>query len=137
MELELIASSIATIAHDGQTTKSAGERFINHPKRVAFLVSEPAKPVAWLHDVLEDTTVTEDYLRQRGIPQSVIDSVKMVTRQADEDYGSFIERIGQSGDKIAIEVKLADLRDNLRPGCPVHLRERYLAAVRYLLNCTE
>lgn len=136
--LEWTAADIARRAHAGQTTKSQQEPFINHPSRVAALSSKYAKPIAWLHDVLEDTDVTATMLLQQGIPESYVQSVATVTRrEGEETYAEFIERIARSGNPLAIEVKLADLRDNLRLGCPKTLLERYLAAVRVLHTLPE
>ena len=57
------ALEIATAAHRNQKDKS-GEDYIKHPVTVASFVSgEDAKVVALLHDVLEDTDVTEAELR--------------------------------------------------------------------------
>ena len=53
-----LALKIATEAHKGQVDK-AGVAYIEHPKFVANLVNtEEEKIVALLHDVIEDTTVT-------------------------------------------------------------------------------
>ena len=53
------ALEIATLAHKGQKDL-AGIDYIEHPKKVAsFLNSNEEKAVAYLHDVLEDTSLTE------------------------------------------------------------------------------
>ena len=64
-----------------------------------------------LHDVLEDTKCTEEYLRSRGIPDDVIDGIKSVTRNDDESYGDFVKRAAQN--PFGKIVKLHDLMDNL------------------------
>ena len=62
------AVQIATRAHAGQHDK-AGEDYILHPLRVAERCESPkAKIVALLHDTIEDTDVTEEYLRQQEFP---------------------------------------------------------------------
>ena len=129
----LLAEQISRRAHAGQTCKSKGD-YILHPERVAFLVSEKAKNVAWLHDVIEDTTMTWLDLVKEGIDPKDADAVVILTRKPDEVYAEYIRRVAKSNNQIAIEVKLADLRDNLRPGCPESLRERYLSAIRTLLK---
>lgn len=53
------ALEIATKYHKGQKDL-AGIDYIEHPKKVAsFLNSDEEKAVAYLHDVLEDTLLTE------------------------------------------------------------------------------
>ena len=56
------------------------------------------------------------------------------TRKDPDPYGTYIERIAESGNRIAVWVKQADLTDNLRPcqNCPEHLRPRYAKALEHL-----
>lgn len=131
-----LAEQIARQYHEGQTCKSGGN-YIKHPERVAYLVSEKAKNVAWLHDTLEDTTLTGINLMQMGISEEDVISIHILTRIPVESYTEYIHRIAKSGDQVAIEVKLADLRDNLRLGCPSSLVERYLSAIRTLLKVVD
>ena len=68
------ARDIATRAHRGQTDKT-GADYIDHPRRVAERTrhyaaadqQEAAQVVAWLHDVVEDTGVTLDDLREAAL----------------------------------------------------------------------
>ena len=65
-ELYNLAFVIASQAHKGQRDK-AGLDYILHPVRVSNHCTSPlAKIVALLHDTIEDTNVTPDYLRQQG-----------------------------------------------------------------------
>ena len=105
------ALQIATLAHAGQYDK-AGDEYILHPLRVADrCVSPKAKIVALLHDTIEDTYITEDYLRQQGLPDDIVDAVMSVTRREGEDYGAFIRRA--AANPIGRQVKIADLEDNM------------------------
>lgn len=128
------ALAFAMMAHHGQTYRGYGPRantpYILHPLRVAFAVSERARVVALLHDVLEDTNVP--------LPEWVTDEERValftLTRGKDEEtYAEYIARIVGSGSEIAREVKIADLRDNLAHDPPPEMRHRYekaLAALR-------
>jgi len=103
----------ATECHRGQRDK-AGEPYILHPLRVALLVrTDPERLAAVLHDVVEDTGVTLDELRERGLDESVVTAIEALTKRDGEDYASFIERVVRN--RIARVVKLADLADNLHP----------------------
>lgn len=126
----VIAERFARAAHQKQIEESTGDPYINHVIRVVSLVEGiPAQIVAWLHDVIEDSNITKDDLLKGGISYVLVASVLLLTRnKASETYAQYIERIANSGDALAIQVKIADLEDHLRPGCPMRLRPRYLKA---------
>lgn len=105
-----IAKSIAIQAHEGQVDK-AGKPYIDHPAVVAAGVSgDVPKAVAWLHDVVEDTSMTFDDLQAAGIAPEVIDHLRLLTHDKSVPYMEYIAAI--KGDPVACEVKLADLRHN-------------------------
>jgi (p)ppGpp synthase/HD superfamily hydrolase len=105
------ALGIALIAHAGQKDK-AGAPYILHPLRLMMTALEPdAQVTALLHDVLEDSELTEDDLNQAGIPAHITAAVATLTRQIDETYEEFIERI--ASDELARKVKILDIKDNL------------------------
>ena len=107
------AIAFAAERHRGQRDK-AGEPYILHPLRVALRVrTDRERLAAVLHDVVEDTGVTLDELRERGLDESVVAAIEILTKRDGEDYRTFIERVAQ--DPIARAVKLADLADNLDP----------------------
>jgi (p)ppGpp synthase/HD superfamily hydrolase len=132
-ELE-IAERIARYAHATQVDK-AGAPYILHVERVVALVTEmganhATQAVAWLHDVIEDSTWTRWQLIERGrISEPVAEAVEIVSRQEGETYEQFIRRVIASGNVLAIPVKLADLYDHLSPECPMTLRPRYERAL--------
>jgi hypothetical protein len=132
-----IAERIARQAHAGQTEESTGDDYIRHIERVVALVDgDEAKAVAWLHDALEDTDVSEGELRRAGIPEPVIDAVRLLTRDTERDwrsYADYIEDIRDAENPLTLAVKLADLQDHLRPNCPERLRPRYEKALQTLL----
>lgn len=105
------ALRIVIQAHEGQKDKS-GREYVTHPIRVAERCNNPsAKIVALLHDTIEDTNVTPDYLLNQGIPPNIIDGVLSVTRQEGESYEDFIKRAYEN--RYGREVKRADLEDNM------------------------
>lgn len=123
---------VAAKAHESQT-RWDGSPYITHPIEVARNVRQSlsfplsiAEGAAYLHDVLEDTDVTDFMLDQLGVPNSVIEVVKHLTKQAGETYFAFIQRIikaAEAGDpsaKIAVFVKMKDIEHNysdLKDGC--------------------
>lgn len=140
--LEDIALEVATQAHAGQKDK-AGKDYIGHPKRVADRCGGvDERIVALLHDVIEDSDVTADYLAGKGFPDRIIEAVLAVTRREGESYDDFIRRAALN--PIGRKVKLHDLEDNmdiLRLEA-LDVRDldrlnRYMRAYRYLSSISE
>lgn len=105
-----IAKSIAIQAHEGQLDK-AGKPYIEHPRTVADAVEgDTAKAVSWLHDVVEDSSMTFEDLKAEGITPEIINHVRLLTHDKSVPYLDYIAAI--KGDPVAREVKLADLRHN-------------------------
>jgi len=120
MNLPLSTLQIAIRAHHGQADKG-GLPYILHPIRVALRLRGTGKRhtvrAALLHDVIEDTAVTEAELRTWE-PPDVVDAVKWVSRPKTEPrqtYFEWIESIATAAPLAARLVKLADLYDNLSP----------------------
>lgn len=102
---------IALDAHRGQTDKS-GRPYILHPLRIALSMQHESDFLAaMLHDVIEDSEYTSDDLLRHGFPEEVVQAAICLTHSEDEDYFAYILRIKDN--KIARNVKMADLQDNL------------------------
>jgi (p)ppGpp synthase/HD superfamily hydrolase len=111
MNLIDISLKIAIDAHEGQVDK-AGKPYIMHPIRLMLKMhDEKAMSAAVLHDVIEDSTMNEEDLRRRGIPDDVIEAVFCLTKKENEPYDTFIERASKN--IIAKQVKIADIEDNM------------------------
>lgn len=105
-----LAKALARFAHEGQTDK-AGQPYYLHPFAVAEGVeSEDEKITALLHDVIEDTSVRIETIRDL-FGTEVADAVLSVTRREDEDYYDFVWRAKEN--PIGRAVKLADLAHNM------------------------
>ena len=104
------AYEIAKKAHLGQIDK-AGEDYIKHPEKVAsFVSSDEEKAVAYLHDVIEDTELTLEDLREYGFSEEVLKAVDVITKKKGQDYQTYLNSAKEN--KLARVVKLADLRHN-------------------------
>lgn len=105
-------------AHSGQVDKG-GQPYHLHPIAVAELLTpesdEDEYLAALLHDVLEDTDVTESDLRDLGYSEKTIEIVKLLTRLDGVTYLDWIRQIAASGNQGAIRVKLADNKHNSDP----------------------
>ena len=131
------AMKIAYAAHHGQLDKG-GIPYIFHPYHLAEQMNdEYTTCVALLHDVVEDTDVTLDTLRET-FPKEVIDAVALMTHAKGEDYFAYVARIAEN--PIAKTVKLADLRhnsdstrlENADEATLAHFREKYRKAFEIL-----
>lgn len=106
----LEAMRLSYAAHHGQLDR-AGAPYIFHLFHLAEqMKSEQAVCVALLHDVLEDTGLTERELAAR-FPEEVVRAVRLLTRFPGEDYFLYLGRIREN--PLAREVKLCDLAHNL------------------------
>lgn len=112
-DLSARALKLALDSHDGQLDL-AGNEYIFHIVQVGKFVKEVTNKdevlaVAYLHDILEDTQVTEEDLKII-FSNEVVEAVKILTRKKYEPYSSYLERV--KSDKLATIVKLADLKHN-------------------------
>lgn len=97
--------------HAGQLDK-AGEPYILHVLRVMHTVEGiKAKTVAAMHDLLEDTKVTEQDLRDAGFDAEIVDAVLALTKGPKETRIEAAKRAKINS--LAREVKLADNADNM------------------------
>lgn len=123
--------------HAGDVDKQ-GRPYIEHLAAVADAVSDAAKPVAWMHDAIEDHPSFETLATAgRLLNRDELRAVLLLTREVDEpyaDYIAFIATSRQRGADLAREVKLADVRDNLGRLTPEleQLRARYEKALTIL-----
>jgi (p)ppGpp synthase/HD superfamily hydrolase len=126
------ALQIAAKAHEGQKDKE-GLPYVLHPLRVMQKVQGvEAMIVGVLHDVIEDTSVTADDLRQAGFSEQVVAAVLCVTHRKDEPYADYVVRC--KSNEVARRVKLADLEDNSRLDRTLLRPKRFEADVARLRN---
>ncbi|MBU5345848.1 HD domain-containing protein [Paenibacillus lautus] len=106
-----MAISIALKAHKGQVDKG-GNPYILHPLAVMNRVETiEEKIVAVLHDVVEDTEVTIDQLRETGFSEEILEAINLLTKAKEDSYEEFIEKTLKN--RIARNVKIADIKENM------------------------
>lgn len=122
------AKEFATYFHRDQVRKFSGEPYIHHCEQVANLVellgngTEEMIAAAWLHDVIEDTEVSEDYVREE-FGDTVTDLVIELTKTTSSKDGSSrkerhdieLERLS----KVSLEAKTIKLADIISNCCNV------------------
>ncbi len=94
---------------------------IDHVRRVAKGSPAFARSVAWLHDVLEHSSVSEEELLESGLTDEELRALRLLTRPglsgSDQDYLAHIGLIAHtsgSAGEIARAVKRVDLADRKR-----------------------
>jgi hypothetical protein len=91
-----------------------------HPRAVALTgrkifgsrFTSDAVKTAFLHDVVEDTYVGLDELSKLDFDPKVIEAVALLTKDKSMTYKENIEKIINSGNKLAMMVKYADNYEN-------------------------
>jgi (p)ppGpp synthase/HD superfamily hydrolase len=126
--------SFATFAHGDQVRKYSGEAYVYHLFRVMntcylYHNSLPVLAAALLHDVLEDTTTTEDELRQflfeiMPHPEDAAEALRLVVELTDvytpKDYPQLNRRARKEKEHERLAtispnaqtIKYADILDN-------------------------
>ena len=110
------AALVAKVAHRGQTRWDKSVPYITHPEAVAKIVRELGygefyQAVAWLHDIVEDTSVTIKGLREAGFDGDIVHAVAALTKHEGVSYLQYLLVVKTN--RIARVVKLADLTHNM------------------------
>lgn len=110
--------------HEGQVDK-AGNPYWKHPVSVMNIMlknfpwadNEDYCKVSLLHDTVEDGCCTIDDLRNYGFSDTVLDALRLLNRKEfpGVSYIDWIRLIANSGNLLAITVKLSDNMDNSDP----------------------
>lgn len=134
-----LAIEIACKAHAGQKDK-AGDNYILHPLRLMLKFNnDEERVVAILHDVIEDSDVSLDIIKNFGFSQAVVDALDCLTKRDNEQYEVFIHRL--VGNNLSKRIKIEDIKDNLNLLRLHELNEydllrinKYHKALRFLEN---
>lgn len=143
------ANQLQRECHSGQLDK-AGKPYAEHPERVAQIVQshphflaletqtqQDVVCAAYLHDVIEDTEITEEELISRGMSNNTVDAVKLLSKNIAHSYATspdggldIVAYYAAIRDNpIARMVKLADMADNSN-----HARQALLSEQGYEFN---
>jgi (p)ppGpp synthase/HD superfamily hydrolase len=103
---------LVTNAHAGQFDRG-GNPYILHPLKVMHYLKttdEELMCIALGHDVIEDTSVTYQDLRNAGMTPRIIEGIRALTKQPGQTYEEYKQGVFANHD--AMVVKSADLRHN-------------------------
>lgn len=105
------AIRLAAKVHKGQVDRF-GKPYILHVMRVMMRGQDLDEQVLGaLHDVLERSSLKAPDLAAKGFNGRVLKALDHITRQKEETYEQYIDRVMQ--DNLAIRVKLNDLADKM------------------------
>ena len=107
------ALELSTILVKGRVDKG-GYPYVLHLLYVYSNVdTKEEKVIALLHDVMEDKKVTKEELLDIGFPLKIVNDLAVLTRVKPMEYTDYIDNIIKNGSKEALNVKLADLENNI------------------------
>lgn len=110
------AVQIASQAHADVPDKD-GHPYILHPLTVGLMgKTDEEKACGFLHDVVEDSDWTFEDIQKEGIPDGVVNALRLLTRDKSMTYDDYLQAIIDSGNPIAIMVKYYDLQHNYSRG---------------------
>lgn len=126
----------------GKKIDKGGYPYVMHPLHLAEQMdTEDAAIVALLHDVIEDSDdpLFAELSIHANFNQRIYNAVKLLTRDKSIPYADYIAKIKDSGNEVAIQVKIADLHHNLDESrlldsveLEPRLKNRYLNALQVL-----
>lgn len=106
LALELVLKN-----HSNQVDKG-GNPYVEHPIWIMSNVKgQKCKITALLHDIIEDTDLTINDLKEYGFDEEIIEAVRLLTRENGVSYNEYIKRLITN--PIASKVKLKDLEHNM------------------------
>lgn len=115
MEIET-AIQIMMEAHRGQLDLD-GKPEVLHPMAVGLMGKNDLQMKAgFLHDVVEDSTITFEDLERSGAEAELIEILKLLTHEKGLSYAQYVDNIVLSKNKAALTVKHCDLLHNLERG---------------------
>lgn len=145
MNIVEIAKSIAEEAHKNQYRNDGTTPYMSHIEGVVeilrntqkfiddmhkfALINDEVYAVAYLHDTLEDTNVTEEMLREK-LPFKVVEAVKTLTRKENQSYDEYLANVGIQ--RLSRIVKIADMLHNLTSSPSKNQKARYIKGITYL-----
>ena len=113
------AQALAETLHRGQRDPG-GALLLDHIRRVVMATSGTARIVAWLHEVFEYTTISEEALLAEGLTLDELRALRLLAHgedaRSDQVYLAHIDLIAHArgpGAGLAQSVKRADLADRV------------------------
>lgn len=111
-----LALQIAAKAHAGAVDRDS-QPYILHPLTVGLMGhTDEERAAGFLHDVIEDSDWTAEALLEVGIPQGIVEALRLLTHDKQVNYFDYVQHIIDSRNPLALQVKYNDLRHNYARG---------------------
>ena len=127
---------IAASAHAGQYRRDGKTPYVKHPVAVADRVAKYGHEyvcVAYLHDVIEDSSVTyEVIVTGKGIPENIVKAVEILTKGEGQNYDEYLYYV--KSNELAKRVKIVDILSNLADDPTDKQIVKYAKALTYLMS---
>ena len=109
---------------------SSGIPYMDHLVAVADDFSDDkAKVIALLHDIIKETEISANDLNYIGFPSDIVKAVILMTREKDESYDAFINRMINSNNNMVIQIKKSDLEKNMDINSFTDVSDDYLTKI--------
>ena len=155
-EYTLLADQLMRTHHQGQTRNDKKTPYYTHPLAVEVIAVQIAKlyitrlmlafpdigeddliefvrQVAKMHDLIEDTDITIEYLREQGFHSIVVEAISRITKHPVKGAESYLDYLWRViGHFISRIVKLADLKHNMSDLKPGNMLDKYVLADHFL-----
>jgi (p)ppGpp synthase/HD superfamily hydrolase len=134
------AFELASNAHRGQKRRDGITAYIAHPTRVADKLERKGAGIdiiaaAYLHDVLEMTSIKAQDLVGAGFSTEIVEAVVALTKKENESYPEYLVKV--KANDIAKQVKIMDMLDNLRDDPSPSQIGKYARGLTYLLENSD
>jgi (p)ppGpp synthase/HD superfamily hydrolase len=133
-----LSMQIAIKAHFGQYRRDGVTPYIKHPIAVADRVSHLGYEyacVAYLHDVIEDTKVTDSDLKDEGIPENILKAVAILSKNLYNENVSYDQYLScVKKNELARKVKIADMISNLADNPTDKQIKKYAKGLLFLVD---
>lgn len=129
-----IARLLAAKAHEGQFRRDGVTPYFKHVEAVAKAIQDKGLhddlvAIGFLHDSIEDTKITAEFLISQGIKDSIIKPVIAITKLKDEPLETYWTRVFNDFD--ALTVKMINIQNNMSDNPTEKQKQKYSRAIDF------
>lgn len=130
--------------HDDSFRKDGKTKYWQHPIEVGIVLFKESKvevtedylSIAFLHDILEDTSIDFDTLKEE-FNEKIAIGVLALTKDPDEKKIDYLERVLSDPNPMIVAIKFADRLANLREAAKLDNSKENKSFKKYYLRRTK
>lgn len=133
-----LAQDIAMYTHAGQKRKASGKPYYIHPFRTYQLakkmnLSKKAQILSILHDTYEDSSNRKYTIKEieKRFGSKIANTIKLLSHEKGIEYNDYLLKLSKKS-KLAFNVKLIDMIDNILDKPNKKQLEKYRVAIKWL-----